>query len=322
MRSVLRGLCILAAMAAAPVSVAAQDYPAKPVHLINASSAGGISDVFMRVVGEEFHKRTGQPMIIENRPGGHFSIGARACAEAAPDGYTICVLSDQALTYNHWLYKKLSYDPVNGLVPVTQLFILAQALTVSDKLGVKTLAELAALAKAKPKTLSYSAAAVALQVFMSNFNKEHGTDIVRVPFRGGGDAVNGVLSGTTPIIFLGIGNTMPYLRAGSMIGLAMDGAKRSPLFPNIPSLADIGYQGPLTRSYFALYAPAGTPKAILTKIADEVRSIASDPAFVDRHLTQRGLEPVFNTPDEFAAYLVKDREAAKRVVEAAGLKPQ
>jgi tripartite-type tricarboxylate transporter receptor subunit TctC len=94
----------------------------------------------MRVVGEEFHKRTGQPMIIENRPGGHFSIGARACAEAAPDGYTICVLSDQALTYNHWLYKKLSYDPVNGLVPVTQLFILAQALTVSDKLGVKTLA--------------------------------------------------------------------------------------------------------------------------------------------------------------------------------------
>jgi tripartite-type tricarboxylate transporter receptor subunit TctC len=157
---------------------------------------------------------------------------------------------------------------------------------------------------------------------MSNFNKEHGTDIVRVPFRGGGDAVNGVLSGTTPIIFLGIGNTMPYLRAGSMIGLAMDGAKRSPLFPNIPSLADIGYHGPLTRSYFALYAPAGTPKAILTKIADEVRSIASDPAFIDRHLTQRGLEPVFNTPDEFAAYLKKDREAAKAVVDAAGLKPQ
>ena len=304
------------------VAADAEDYPARPVRLINASSAGGISDVFMRVIAEGFRQRTGQPMIIDNRPGGHFSIGARACAEATPDGYTFCVLSDQALTYNKWLYKKLSYDPVKGLMPVTQLFILAQALTVSQKLGVKTLADLAKLAKAKPKTLSYSAAAVALQVFMDNFNKENGTDIVRVPFRGGGDAVSGVLSGTTPIVFLGIGNTMSYLRDGSMIGLAMDGTKRSPLFPNVPSLADIGYHGPLTRSYFALYAPAGTPKAMVTKIADEVRAIGNNPDFIARHMTQLGLEPVFSAPDDFAAFLVNDREAARRVVEAAGLTPQ
>ena len=126
---------------------------------------------------------------------------------------------------------------------------------------------------------------------------------MKVPFKGGGDAINGVLTGVTPITFLGVGNMLAHLRAGRMNVLLFDGDKRTPLFPDIPTLTELGYRGPLTRSYFALYAPAGTPKPMMDKIAADVRAIANEPSFRDKNLVQRGLEPVFNTPDAFAAFL-------------------
>jgi len=157
---------------------------------------------------------------------------------------------------------------------------------------------------------------------MDNFNKENGADLVRVPFKGGGDAVNGVLSGATPVTFLGVGNLIPHLQGGTMTGLVVDGERRSPLFPDIPTLREIGYRGPLTRSYFALYAPSGTPAALITRIAADVRQIAGEGAFRDKHLIARGLEPVLDTPQEFAQFLARDRAEAQRVVKDAGLQPQ
>jgi tripartite-type tricarboxylate transporter receptor subunit TctC len=157
---------------------------------------------------------------------------------------------------------------------------------------------------------------------MENLNKAHGIDIVRVPFKGGGDAVNGVLSGITPITFLGFGNMLGHLRAGRITPLLMDSRRRSPLFPDVPTVAESGYKGPLTQSYFGLYAPAGVPKPLLEKIAADVRAAASDARFREANFTQRGLEPVLNTPDEFADFLKQDRINAKRVVEQSGLKPQ
>jgi len=163
---------------------------------------------------------------------------------------------------------------------------------------------------------------VPLALFMDNFNKEHGTDLVRVPFKGGGDAVNSVLSGATPITFLGVGNLISYFQSGMMTGLVIDGERRSPLFPDIPALRENGYRGPVTRSYFALYAPMGTPPAFIAKIATDIRQIASEGPFREKHLIARGLEPVFDTPQEFGQYLERDRAEAKRVVKDAGLQPQ
>ena len=145
---------------------------------------------------------------------------------------------------------------------------------------------------------------------------------MRVPFKGGGDAVNGVLSGATPITFLGVGNLLSHLQSGTMIGLVVDGDERSPLFPDIPTLREIGYRGPLTRSYFALYAPMGTPGAVIVKIADDVRRVASEKAFRDKQLVARGLEPALDAPEAFAQFLARDRAEAQRVVKEAGLQPQ
>jgi tripartite-type tricarboxylate transporter receptor subunit TctC len=319
--SILLGFLVVAAFA--PPGVApAQDYPVKPIRVIASSAAGGISDIFMRTVSEELHKRWGQPIVIENRAGGGMNIGGRACAEAPPDGTTICILSNEVVTYNQYLYRNPGFDAEKSIAPVTNLFFLTQALVVNSALKVKNLAELAALSKAKPGTLSYSAPAAPLALFMENFNKEHGADLVRVPFKGGGDAVNGVLSGATPVTFLGVGNLISYLQSATMTGLVLDGEQRSPLFPDIPMLREIGYRGPLTRSYFSLYAPMGTPPAFIAKIAADIRQIAGEGAFRDKHLIARGLEPVFNTPEAFAQFLEQDRAEARRVVKDAGLQPQ
>jgi tripartite-type tricarboxylate transporter receptor subunit TctC len=321
MRDAGRAL-VAAAVVALALPAAAQDYPSKPMRVIASSAAGGISDIFMRTLGEQLHKRWGQPVIIENRPGGNFNIGSRACAEAAPDGYTICIMSNEAVTYNLYLYKKLPFDLENGIVPLTNLFFINQALAVNADLKARTLDELVAVAKARPKTLSYSAPAAPLILFVEHLNKQYGIDLVKVPFKGGGDAINGVLTGVTPITFLGVGNMLAHLRSGRMNVLLFDGERRLPLFPETPTLTELGYKGPLTRSYFALYAPAGTPREMMAKVAADVRAIAGEPDFLDKHFIQRGLEPVLNTPEEFAAYLKQDRLNAKKVVDEAGLVPQ
>ena len=319
--SILLGPLVAGALALSGTAPA-QDYPSKPIRVIASSAAGGISDIFMRTVGEELHKRWGQPIVIENRAGGGMNIGGRACAEAPPDGYTICIMSNEVVTYNQLLYRNVGFDAEKSIAPVSNLFFLTQALAVNSSLKVKSLADLAALSKAKPGTLSYSAPAAPLALFMDNFNKENGTDLVRVPFKGGGDAVNNVLSGATPITFLGVGNLISYLQSGMMTALVLDGERRSPLFPDIPTLREIGYRGPVTRSYFALYAPMGTPATFITKIATDMRQIASEGSFREKHLIARGLEPVLDTPQEFSQYLERDRSEAKRVVKDAGLQPQ
>ena len=303
------------------IAAPAQEYPSKPIRVIAAASAGGLSDIFIRTLGDELQKRWGHPLIIENRPGGSFNIAAKACAEAAPDGYTICLLPNEPLTYNPYLFKNLGFDP-DRVVAITNLFFITQVLAVNAALKVSTLDELAALSKAKAGTLSYASPSLSHVLFVENFKRDTGADLVRVPFKGGGDAVNGMLSGTTPVVFLGIGNVISYMREGMVNGLVLDSESRSPLSPNIPTLAEIQYRGDITRSYFGLLAPAGTPPAIIRKIQKEVASIMQTQGFADKHLIQRGLEPVANTPEEFTDLILRDRTIAERVVKASGLQPQ
>jgi tripartite-type tricarboxylate transporter receptor subunit TctC len=313
-------IAVLAGLQIAPAQ--AQNYPAKPVRVIASSSAGGISDIFIRILGEELHKRWGQPLVVENRPGGQFNIAARACADANPDGYTICIMPTDVLQYNRFVFKNLSYDLFKDFEPITILFHLTQALVVSSALNINTLDELAAYAKAHPRTLSYTAAAVPHQLFMENFKRETGADIVRIPFRGGGDAVNGMLTGATQVAFFGIGNFISHLQAGTIKGIAVDAEKRSPLFPNIPTLKELRPNAEVTRADFSLWAPKGMPKELIRKVRDDVAKIGSDAAFADRNLIQRGLVPVFSTPEEFAQYLVAQRAQVERTAKAAGLQPQ
>ena len=311
---------IVAATTATPSR--AQDYPTRPIRALTTTSAGGISDIFMRALGDELHKRWGQPIIVENRPGGMQNVGARVCTEAAPDGYTICILNAEPMAYNQFLLKNMPFDPEKGVQPVTNLYQIIQTLVVNSSLKVKTIDELIALSKAKPGTLNYLTAAVPLALYMDTLVKEKGADWVRVPFKGGGEAVNAVLSGSTPIALIGEGNVIGQIRAGTMTALVMVNNIRSPNFPDVPTLEETGYTGPPSRSWYGLFTPAGTPKPIVDKLAKEVANIVNDPAFLARHLTARSLVPAINTPEQFAEEIKKDRVMAERVVKEAGLTPQ
>ena len=317
----MKAVLVLALMAFASPAPA-QDYPTRPIRALTTTSAGGISDVFMRALGDELLKRWRQPIVVENRPGGMQNMGARACAEAPPDGYTICILNAEPIAYNQFLLKNMPFDPEKGVQPVTNLYHLIQTLVVNSQLNVKTIDELIALSKAKPGTLNYVTAAVPLALYMETLKKEQGADWVRVPFKGGGEAVNAVLSGSTPIALIGEGNVTGQIRAGTMTPLVMLNNIRSPNFPDVPTLAETGYTGPPSRSWYGLFTPAGTPRPIVDKLAKEVAAIVSDAGFRERHLSARSLVPAVNTPEEFAAEIRQDRALAQEVVKAAGLEPQ
>jgi tripartite-type tricarboxylate transporter receptor subunit TctC len=314
-------LLTVALMAVAGAALA-QDYPTRPIRALTTTSAGGISDIFMRALGDELLKRWGQPIVVENRPGGMQNLGARACTEAPPDGYTICILNAEPIAYNQFLLKNMPFDPERGLQPVTNLYHLIQTLVVNSQLNVKTIDDLIALSKAKPGTLNYVTASVPLALYMETLKKEKGADWVRVPFKGGGEAVNAVLSGSTPIAPIGDGNVIGQIRAGTMTPLVMLNNIRSPNFPDVPTLAESGYTGPPSRSWYGLFTPAGTPRPIVDKLANAVASIVDDPAFRERHLSARSLVPAINTPEQFAAEIKRDRALAEAVVKAAGLEPQ
>jgi tripartite-type tricarboxylate transporter receptor subunit TctC len=311
---------LLAALATAPA--AAQDYPTRAIRAITATSAGGTSDIFMRLIGEEIHKRWGQPIIVENRPGGGMTIGGRACAEAANDGYTICILPAETLAYNQFLFRKIPYDPDKDFAPITNPFFNTQVLVVSAALNVASLDALAAVSKAKPGTLSYTVPSVPLALFMDKWKETSGADLVKVPFKGGGEAVNGVLSGATPVAFFGLANWIGHIRSGAVKPLAVDGEARSALLPDVPTLRELGYDGPLTRVYFGIVAPAGTPQPIIAKLQDTFARIGADPIFRRQRLIEVGLEPVFDTPEAFAQFLKEDRARSARIVKEAGLVAQ
>jgi tripartite-type tricarboxylate transporter receptor subunit TctC len=314
-------LLTVALMAVAGAALA-QDYPTRPIRALTTTSAGGISDIFMRALGDELLKRWGQPIVVENRPGGMQNLGARACTEAPPDGYTICILNAEPIAYNQFLLKNMPFDPEKGLQPVTNLYHLIQTLVVNSQLNVKTIDGLIALSKAKPGTLNYVTASVPLALYMETLKKQKGADWVRVPFKGGGEAVNAVLSGSTPIALIGEGNVIGQIRAGTMTPLVMLNNIRSPNFPDVPTLGESGYTGPPSRSWYGLFTPAGTPRPIVDKLANAVASIVDDPAFRERHLSARSLVPAINTPEQFAAEIKRDRALAEAVVKAAGLEPQ
>jgi tripartite-type tricarboxylate transporter receptor subunit TctC len=193
---------------------------------------------------------------------------------------------------------------------------------VNTKLGVKSLDELAAYSKQKAGTLSYSAPSSSLVYFMENWKKKTGADLVRVPFKGGGDTVTNMLSGVTPVGFLGLGNFLSYIRAGTIAPIMVDADKRVGFIPNVPTLGEMGFARDHTRAFFGLLAPAGTPKVITERVRKEIIAIAREPDFMKRRLVDRGLEPVLDTPDEFRDYLVADRVRAQHIVKVSGLGPK
>jgi tripartite-type tricarboxylate transporter receptor subunit TctC len=316
----LAGIAVLLAFCApAMAQPAARDYPTRTVRVIIPLGPGGGGDIFTRALADELQKRLGQTFIVENRTGGGLNIGTRACAEAAPDGYTICVLSSEPVVYSQFLFKSLPFDPEKDFEPITNLFFNTLVLAVNPSLNVKTIPELVALAKKRP--LSYSTFSFPLAHFMEQLKKEHGVDIVRVPYRSGNEVVTAVLSGATPITLLGLANMVPQVQGGLITAIALNSRSRSPLVPGIPTLKEAaGSDYP--QSWFGLFAPAGTPKAVLATLNAEVTRIASDPAFMQKMYIDRAIEHAVTAPEAFAKFIVEDRATAARIVKESGAQPE
>jgi tripartite-type tricarboxylate transporter receptor subunit TctC len=302
------------------MSAQAQTYPDRPIKLIVSIAAGSVTDVIMRAAAIELQPRLGQPLIIENRGGASGIIAAQSCAQATPDGYTLCVIYHSTMSFNPLLFDNLPYDPDRDLVPVARLFFLTEGLFVSSNLGVNSVAELKALAQAKPDKLNFANLGDGSypDLFMRWLNNQWGTKIVGVPYKGGGPAAQALASDQVQMTRFGVGNFLGLIKAGNVKALAVSSAKRSPLLPDVPTFAEVGFNYP-GQGWWGLAAPKGTPVAIVNKVNAEFVKLFSEPKFLE-FLDNRAVVSAPTSPAEFAAFLKEDRKSAEVLIKLANTK--
>jgi tripartite-type tricarboxylate transporter receptor subunit TctC len=313
---------ICAALAALPLAVLAQGYPERPIRVVVPYPAGGGIDVLARVLGEELGKRLGQGFVVENRPGGSTIPAATEVARAAPDGYTLLLTTDSTISVNPHLFTKLPYDPVKDFVPITQLVFLNQLLLAHPSVPAANLKELVALAKQKPGSLNYGSYGNGSQpqLAMETFKQQAGVDIVHIPYKGIPQAIPAAIAGEVQLTFSGAASSQGHIQAGRLKPLAIGGDKRLPLLPDVPTFTEQGYPGVPANAWFGLFAPAGTPPAVVNKLAAEIAAILRSPDFKAKQVDAKGYELVASTPAQFAAFLREDNERSARAVKISGAK--
>jgi tripartite-type tricarboxylate transporter receptor subunit TctC len=288
--------------------VFADDYPSRPVHLVVPFAPGGAVDVLARVVGAKLGERLGQPVVIENRAGAGGNIGADVVAKAPPDGYTILQNTNgQAITPA--LYHHLPFDPVNDFAPITQLVVSHVVFVVSPKLGVKSLAEFIALAKAKPGGLNYGSSGVgnALHLTMEMLKRAAGFEIEAVPYRGDAQINAALMAGDVQAAVVPLATSAQLILDGRLVALGVTGAKRAAVLPDVPTIAEAGVPGFVTSGWQGFFAPAKTPAAIIDRLQRETAAAITSPD-IQASVKAQAYEPVGSTPQEFAA-LVKAETA-------------
>jgi len=320
---VLRQLCAVAgALGLIVTNAAAQNYPTKIIRIISPVPAGGLSDIALRPVAQKLSVSLGQPVIVENRPGAGGLLAGRACAQAQPDGYTICHLLNDTVINAPFLFKDVGYDAARDFAPITNNFFITSGIIVTPELKVNTVDELIALSKARPEGINWGSPATTATMFMETFKQDTGANLVAIPYKSGGETATAILTHAVEMIFAGIGNLVPHLQSGSLKALAVEGTGRSPLLPNVPTLREAGHQGLRVRAWYGFFAPTGTPPAIISRLHDEIIKVYDDPEFRQRTLINAGLEPAFNTPAEFASFLDEDRKKTAVLAKRAGVQPQ
>jgi tripartite-type tricarboxylate transporter receptor subunit TctC len=315
----VRCLGIAVLLAAAPLqAVAQQAYPNKPVRILVPIAAGSVTDVVMRAAALELSPRLGQPVLIENRPGASGIIGAEACARAAPDGYTACAVYHATMSFNPLLFEKLPYDPQKDLVPVTNLYFVIEALMAPAALPANSVAELKALAIARPGALNFGTlgSGSLQELLVAWLNDQWKVSIAGIPYKGGGPIAAALAANEIQLGQMGIGNFLGQIQAGQVKALAVNGNKRSPLLPAVPTAAEAGIGGFPSRPWWGLAVPSGTPREAIARLNAEFVRLFREPKFME-FLEARATEPVPGTPEEFAAFLKADREGAAALVRLA-----
>jgi tripartite-type tricarboxylate transporter receptor subunit TctC len=281
-------------------------WPARPVKLIVPSSPGGGTDLFARLLGQSLSESLKQQFVIDNRPGASGNIGAEAAAKSAPDGYTFLVSANPALTVNPSLYKSLPYDAERDFSPVARAVIAPQVICAHPSLQVKTLGELIALGKRDPGKIPFASAGTGSPTYLGvrMLEEVSGARFVHVPYKGVGQAYKDLLGGDIKFMFPDVASVLPYLRSGKVVALAVN--QRTPLLPGVPTLAEAGFPVEVFTS-FSVVAPAGTPAAVVHRMSAEIARAMKSPALSEK-LQAQALVPVFDTPEQFAADLKKERD--------------
>ncbi len=318
MRSALKTVAFLVALSTA---AAAQDYPTKPVRLIIPFPPGGSNDVVGRMIATHLGEHLGKQVIVDNRSGAGGVIGTEIAANAAPDGYTLAIISI-AHAVNPWLYK-LNYDPLKSFTPIGVLASGPNVLAINPALPVNSVKELVALAKQKPGDLQYASAGVGSFQHLGGelFKLEAGVDMLHVPFKGGSPAMIDVMGGHTKLVFSSLVQTTPHIKSGKLKPLGTGGLKRNPVLPDVPTIAEAGVPGYEAVNWWGIVAPAGTPQAIIDKLHKDIAAVQASPE-VQKQFSTEGAEIVQMTPAEFGTFMEREMKKWERVVKEGKIKAE
>jgi tripartite-type tricarboxylate transporter receptor subunit TctC len=299
----------------------AQSFPTKPIRMVVPYTAGGPADLLVRALGQKLTDAWGQQVIVENKPGANEIIAAQDVAKSPPDGYNWLLASDAVYSLNPFLYSKLPYDPMKDFAPVARIVTANLMLVVRPDFPAANVRELIDHAKKNPGKLNYGTvgAGGVNHLAMAWFNTLNGLEMQPVHYKGLVNGLQDIMTSRLDLMFAVIGGAAPHLKAGKMKGLAVSGSHRHPLIPDVPTFAEAGLRDFDASFYFALAAPAGTPRDVVAKLAAESAKIVQTAEFRER-LTTLGFEPVAETPEQFAAFLKRDRELAQKKVQASGAK--
>lgn len=319
MRLALLGLCLLAGLAG---PATAQDYPTRAVKIIVPFGAGGPADVYARFVGQHLSEALKQPFVIENRPGAGAIIGTDEAAKAAPDGYTLLMMSNTHTT-NETLITKKNYQLMRDFVPVAPINSSDLLMVIHPDVPAKNLPEFIALAKSKPGALNYASSGPGTPYHMAGelFKALTGTDIVHVPHRNSGEARNSVIGGHVQMMLDAITTTAPTVQAGQVRALGTTGAKRSEVLPDVPTIAEAGVPKYEATIWLGIMAPAGTPKPVIDRLNAEINRVLAKPE-VRETWTKQGAVPMIMTPAEFDRHLRADIDKWAEVVKVTGARVQ
>src|SRR3954465_15528975 len=311
----LAGACALVAFAAAAF---APGYPAKPVKIIVAFTAGGTTDIMARTLAQRLSERYRQPFVIENKPGAGGNIGTEYVVRSPPDGYTLIVNSVGPMAVNPTLYKSLPYDPLVDLVPVAQISDVPNVLVVHPSLGVKNVEQLLAYGKAHPGGLNYASTGVGTSSHLSGYMlaSRAGFEATHVPYKGA-EALKDLLAGRIQFMFATIPSVIAHIKAGNVIAIAVSSAKRSRSMPDVPTVAESGFPGFEAGSWFGLFAPKGTPPAIIALLNRATNEFIAERQ-VQARMIDEGADPIGGTPEQLGAFVRSEYEKWRTVVRESG----
>jgi len=314
-------LLILVLLIQTPLLLAA--YPDRPIRLIVAYPPGGGTDIIARLIAPELSKRLGQTITIENRGGASGNMGTEAAVNSAPNGYTLLMGNIGPNAINVSIFKKLPYHPEKDLAPISLVAITPNVLVANNNLSVKSIADLIAFAKSSPGKINYPSAGAGTSSHLAGvlFSSIANVDMVHVPYKGGGLAMNDLLGGQVDIFFATMPAAMPFIKSGKLKTLAVTSEKRSVVLPNVPTIAESGMPGYSASTWYGIYAPKGTPADIVQKIHEATVEVLKIPELREQ-LIQRGFEPIGNTPDQFASFISSEITKWAKVVKIAGIEPE